>query len=1178
MNNRKSATPRNAPENAGSSLVITLAIVVLVTIMVLGVLSVARLERASAHNTLENVRARGFSQMAADVTVANIREAISAAENTTSATNAVSKKFWASQPGRIAVFNSDGTMDSANTRDLFSTGASTNVVDLNRATFSGRNPIIPKGTNLTAPVMNVRWVNVLNDPLSPASSTNQIIGRYAYWVDDESTKININAADGTLKGTTNSFGAGTPPEVNLQALKEGVGTILSASATAIAQRSGIQTGGTQSLPFNSVREILQTSVGGAPLDADVYESNFSDLTFFSRTPELNLFGEPKIYLMQVTPEAVPRNVMLGNYADTTWKNATTLGANNSKPLTQVYPITGTYTGANSQLPTFNYDFIQDNQGTLSHTQKSCKLPQYFMQSWNNNINYSDGWPDKGDYELGKRIALYLKGINSKATPINWPLFLGAGANGYTGKYTDRQLDSIALQILTILKNSYQDHLTTYSVPLIMKGFLSGQIIGGVHRGPRATEVTLKVETVAGDPPGIKFLVEVEHYLPAGFRGAAINNSNTGSDYIQWNYGNWNYNCTLNFQDAPQIGWDKATSTVKIGGPAPIGGYWMNQMLDIRDQNGVPVGIDLYGHNPSLPDPDQLSAQKYHPWTLEPQAPGPDGIVGTQDDPIRRYMASGPEPGQWRSVFSMSSPAINPEWKAGDYHYTANHWSKNFTYLMRKSNPAAAPPIPPVTSIKIRGGLTLGINSSSGSAYDGGNGVDIVPLESLRGKIPGDAPLTPIAVGANDATNFPDNLSNSQTKALLRAVIPIPVQADGTPYVIPIPGVATFHMQVADPMVNGFPGDWVGTAWVGSDPPNSELSYGSVRGQWNARYQNGLNSISKPDAGGDPQSAWFPEQSTTIAKSQRFPSTGYLQYIHTGMMPDKEFDAYDPTSGISIYNDTAMRQKGTPFRLLNFSPSSSASQETDGGSSYPDWALLDLFTVPAALQPLTGGEPVNLTWGGATAGRINPNSVLYPFGIQRATPIKALVKGLQVSTSYDLGGNPVFATIDDGAASIIATGVCNYVSNLGRPLMLPGEICNVPEIADYLYTGVAASAISRNDLVRQIVGNLSTRSNTFMVWAIGESIQKKPGNTNYGEFEPGDVVLGKNRTQYLVERYMDPGADGVYGNASNPGPDGIVGTPDDPTRNSSGIALPEHPIFNYPIPHKFKISSISQIDD
>jgi len=48
-----------------------------------------------------------------------------------------------------------------------------------------------------------------------------------------------------------------------------------------------------------------------------------------------------------------------------------------------------------------------------------------------------------------------------------------------------------------------------------------------------------------------------------------------------------------------------------------------------------------------------------------------------------------------------------------------------------------------------------------------------------------------------------------------------------------------------------------------------------------------------------------------------------------------------------------------------------------------------------------------------------------------------------------------------------------------------------------------------------------------------------------DFEPGDNVLAEVRLRLIVERYLDPGADGVYGNSTVPGPDGVAGTYDDP---------------------------------
>ena len=46
------------------------------------------------------------------------------------------------------------------------------------------------------PEMRVKWVPVLRDPSEPASKDNPMIGRYAFWMDDEYAKINFNLAHG----------------------------------------------------------------------------------------------------------------------------------------------------------------------------------------------------------------------------------------------------------------------------------------------------------------------------------------------------------------------------------------------------------------------------------------------------------------------------------------------------------------------------------------------------------------------------------------------------------------------------------------------------------------------------------------------------------------------------------------------------------------------------------------------------------------------------------------------------------------------------------------------------------------------------------------------------------------------------------------------------------------------
>ena len=87
------------------------------------------------------------------------------------------------------------------------------------------------------------------------------------------------------------------------------------------------------------------------------------------------------------------------------------------------------------------------------------------------------------------------------------------------------------------------------------------------------------------------------------------------------------------------------------------------------------------------------------------------------------------------------------------------------------------------------------------------------------------------------------------------------------------------------------------------------------------------------------------------------------------------------------------------------------------------------------------------------------------------------------------------------------------------------------------------------------------------------IRKKSGNAQYGDLEPGDIVIGKSRMRYVIERYLDPGTDEIYGNSINPGADGVINTPDDPTTGAADA----HPTMSYPLPYKYRIISISRVE-
>lgn len=123
--------------------------------------------------------------------------------------------------------------------------------------------------------------------------------------------------------------------------------------------------------------------------------------------------------------------------------------------------------------------------------------------------------------------------------------------------------------------------------------------------------------------------------------------------------------------------------------------------------------------------------------------------------------------------------------------------------------------------------------------------------------------------------------------------------------------------------------------------------------------------------------------------------------------------------------------------------------------------------------------------------------------------------------------------------------------------MAGQICDIPAVNAY---GATVNP-TRNDIVSQSIGLLETRSSVFSVWVAAQAVVKKKGNTDYGNFQPGDIVQGEKRYRYTVERYLDLGVDGVPGNANSPGPDNVVGTLDDPADDAYN---PPNPQYKYRI--------------
>jgi len=337
----------------------------------------------------------------------------------------------------------------------------------------------------------------------------------------------------------------------------------------------------------------------------------------------------------------------------------------------------------------------------------------------------------------------------------------------------------------------------------------------------------------------------------------------------------------------------------------------------------------------------------------------------------------------------------------------------------------------------------------------------------------------------------------------------------------------------------------------------------------------------------------------LSRQKSFPSVGHLQYVRTGAMPDNP----NAQSGDADY-------AGMPFRCLNFGPAN-----TQGG--IPDWALLDLLMVPNAIWSVPSSrfaypgisvaqtnrpEMIQLTYGGASSGKINLNgAVLWPWAeanpnFVRPMPLAAQFNGLRynqdgkvsrtVNQTRTITATNSWNVLNGSAAKTLAGAIAAYLRTNG-PLALSGQISDIPAVNAYgaqipttlngetllpPNTGFYGPGIpspdgfnrTRNDIVSQSIGNLTVQGNVFAVWVTGQSIRKS-ATSDPALYEPakGDRVAAQSRLRFLVERKLDPGVDGVYGNATpgGEGLDGVVGSPDDLL---NPLTHPANPKFIYQV--------------
>ncbi len=283
-------------------------------------------------------------------------------------------------------------------------------------------------------------------------------------------------------------------------------------------------------------------------------------------------------------------------------------------------------------------------------------------------------------------------------------------------------------------------------------------------------------------------------------------------------------------------------------------------------------------------------------------------------------------------------------------------------------------------------------------------------------------------------------------------------------------------EVNDPRINSVPKDWNSVA-------QAKNSFG---------VKNKRSTLGKA-------SAAVPEQDTDLSgqitdAGMRMPhkkghstnpnglvlSPGELGFIHTGV----EISSTAATGGV-------------PWRTIRLQPNQQAT------SVVPDWAFMDLFTVPVNVP--AAGEPIFAPHKTATGGRVNMNAKPEPFALDRILPLAAVFQDAAKDSR-----DPAKTVSASEAKSIAHAIYARTLASKGKVYGYAGGYDSPGEIVEI--SGVADGGEASEELVRQVANLVTSRGNVFSIYTVGQALKQTPNGRL--------IVTAEQRQQAVVERYHD----------------------------------------------------------
>ncbi len=972
---------------------------------------------------------------------------------------------WATNPGRLTIFDDRGNVEHIllHTGEVTEDPSSTddpNVfsVDLNEPLPGKKYPPIAMGEDTVEgdppPSMRVRWVDLLSRPDQPASKENQIAARYAFWMDDESARINFNTAlgkpgpndadpedfhtqlelgmmpplftagDGDTEANAKSrdreWALGTSRSVNLDVLFDDPEALDGNKLLAHSWLRG----------FSRYPEAILDFVDLPDREREEwYHRSKFQLTPFSRSPEFNAFGRSRFFTTNI-----PLSLEAGPLAQLPFVY------NGPEAPETDYQIEGVlHLGSLLGSLGFTSEINDGRQEGKVHAANIVNraqvemLKRYLSREWPGyqGETFFDKYGEAECYQ----IALNMISMARMATTTmqRGHDYAQSGQARARGREMSRDWSYRSTSTLYSPHSrerpaaNPERHYWKFSISE-PDGNSSTRPMIPQSPGPHAVEVRLifqPVKPVMGRPGpterSIRFRYEVEYLT-----------TDLGPMLFLWDF-------------PAKV--DYLRMDVSGGGNA------MPAMYELGPRNGEvirgrPDKNWNYNRTKRIPAPTELDpdrtrrvANKLSLGALQARA-GANVKIGPRNYPL--------------------IDTRNPTQRVKDRIVVASPWrflGPQRNWLAHPTDPEPAPDDYPVVldmlesrnlTIDVKWRLGIGIRSASTRA------LQMIPL------------------GESDAD-------------VLEATFDLDLRSGERKVV---------SWQINDPRLSSHKDEWIIDTTDGGTPgtPNAlggapiEPEADSSEKSKFRYFQRGQGVVTHPDT---PNGRRFRiDRPDEYNSRSRVASKGYWSMLHTGI------------------------QNKVPWRTLNLG----------GGEDNllpPDFLVLDLIgsTYPMQhdqwkINSTLPDEFSTVSYMASTAGQINLNSKIYPWDNDffaappRRAPLEAVFKHLRPDSEIDY--------LLDGIESHQENDFFRYIGEL-------------TEIEGYLRDS-DATEFQNEELLRNMAGCLTTKSNTFGLWGVSQVVKKLPGNTDWSTFEDGDLVLGEKRFHAVIERYIWPGRDGMPGNA------------------------------------------------